>query len=447
MQTIKTGVVAALLLTVFYGAFVALNAPDPDLPDSMKDWLSENELEQLLPDDQSIASFDSAVAVDPSQLVTSAPSGMSAPPMSTENGLGEMPPLPSDATPFPQAAAEQASRTTTTHSVPSLANNKPQESAAGNSAVPDLSQAPKLEGFPELDSPLTAENLAANPNRSTQGSLQQISGTNKVDNVMTLGYETPSNSPDAGADKSEPRPQPTQAFPVAREQALVLAREGKLKEALAMLSIYFHSPELGYEQRNDLVDILDALCREVIYSKKHLVEQAYKVGPTDTVASVATEFQITPELLNALNGLGESKALLPGSELKVIRGPIDAHVSLSKQELTLFVGELYAGRFPVSFGQDPPPREGSFEVVARELDRTYYASGGNVIQGKDPMNPYGGYWLNLGDDLCIHGTPEMASTDLQQAGCISLGHWTRNMCTASWSREVRLPSRTDRFRG
>jgi lipoprotein-anchoring transpeptidase ErfK/SrfK len=277
-----------------------------------------------------------------------------------------------------------------------------------------------LEGFPELDNPLIAENKASLPDNENPASIQQVSGPNKADNMMTLGYQAPPNSGSAPADNSEPRPQPTQAFPVAREQALTMAKDGKLKEALAMLSAYFHSPELGYEQHNDLVDILDALSREVIYSKKHLAERAYKVGPTDTVASVAAEHKITPELLNAINGLGDSKALLPGSELKVVRGPIDAHVSISKQELTLFVGDLYAGRFPATFGQDPAPREGTFEVVARELDRTYYASGGNVIQGKDPMNPYGGYWVNLGDDLCIHGTPEMASSDLEQAGCISL---------------------------
>lgn len=35
MQTIKTGVVVALLLAVCYGAFVALNAPEPNLPDEL----------------------------------------------------------------------------------------------------------------------------------------------------------------------------------------------------------------------------------------------------------------------------------------------------------------------------------------------------------------------------------------------------------------------------
>ena len=44
MQTIKTGVVVALLLAVCYGAFVALNAPEPALPDELLsefDWSPE----------------------------------------------------------------------------------------------------------------------------------------------------------------------------------------------------------------------------------------------------------------------------------------------------------------------------------------------------------------------------------------------------------------------
>lgn len=71
-------------------------------------------------------------------------------------------------------------------------------------------------------------------------------------------------------------------------------------------------------------------------------------------------------------------------------------MSIGRQELTVFLGELYAGRFPVSFGKDPSPVEGTFEIVDRRRDRTYYGTGGKVIPAGDPRNPYGGYWLNLG---------------------------------------------------
>ena len=42
MQTIKTAVVVVLLLGVCYGAYVALNAPEPVLPPELEAWSGEN---------------------------------------------------------------------------------------------------------------------------------------------------------------------------------------------------------------------------------------------------------------------------------------------------------------------------------------------------------------------------------------------------------------------
>ncbi|MCR9291661.1 MAG: L,D-transpeptidase family protein [bacterium] len=455
MQTIKTSVVVVLLLAVCYGAFVALNAPDPDLPDSMRVWLEETDLEQLLPDEGSMASMDAAVPIDPSQLIVGGAGGLSTPgnptqlpsslpnlslePMSTATSpvSVESSSVPLPAAGLPGGSPDQIA-TNLGGTIPTppadlgltLPGNN--SGTSNTNALPDLANAPKLEGFPALATPgaatqPTTEQSAGLPgsgNRYAVGAETNtplVSGEKNPGNAMTLGYQQePSAASPPAATGSTSRPQPTMAFAAARQQALDLANQQQLKEALALLSPYFNSPELGAEESADLIDLLDALSREVVYSKRHLLEPPHVVSATDNVASVAEQYSITPELLNALNGLGNSKALVPGSQLKVVRGPINAQVSLSKQELTLFVSDLYAGRFPVTFGKDPAPKLGSFEVVARQQDRTYYASGGNVIQGKEPMNPYGGYWLNLGNDLCIHGTAEMSSSDLEDAGCISL---------------------------
>ena len=66
MQTIKTGVVVALLLAVCYGAFVALNAPEPNLPDELLsefDWNPDDAaLEGLM--DIEMPSTDSMANLD-----------------------------------------------------------------------------------------------------------------------------------------------------------------------------------------------------------------------------------------------------------------------------------------------------------------------------------------------------------------------------------------------
>ena len=110
--------------------------------------------------------------------------------------------------------------------------------------------------------------------------------------------------------------------------------------------------------------------------------------------------------------------ILPGTELKVVRGPFSAQVDLEQKELTLFLDDLYAGRFPVELGSDPSPKPGTFMVQDKQTDRTFYAAQGAPIPAESPENPYGGIWIDLGDQLCIHGSPN--PTRPTDRGCISL---------------------------
>lgn len=445
MQTIKTGVVVALLLAVCYGAFVALNAPEPNLPDEL---LSEF---NWSPEDADLGSLTSVeMPVSAPMAVQPAPeneqsnsNGLPAfdashlnlpslPPLSNNvapNSLpshgsggyvtgedafvspadenGNLPPLPFASTPVPPVTGTPAGGGGSEGPVATAAADGPAVSlAAGTLAagagLTNSLPAPPTASIPagQLVSQSRTSGLGANPD----GQLPLLS--------------TPANN--AGSGGNEKQEQPSLPFPAAREQALELASNGKLHEALLTLSRYYDSPELNAEQHSDMIDLLDALSREVIYSPRHLAQEAYTATASDTVESLARRHQITPELLNAINGLGNSKVLLNGSQVKVLTGPFRAQVSLSRHELTVFMGELYAGRFPVSFGTDPTPVEGAYEVIDRRRDRTYYGTGGKVIGASDNRNPYGGYWINLGQDLCIHGTPEMASDDMEGAGCISL---------------------------
>ena len=433
MQTIKTGVVVALLLAVCYGAFVALNSPEPNLPDEL---LSEFDWS---PEDADLGSLTSV------EMPVSAPLAVQPPPTNEAAGSNGLPAFDASHLNLP--------------SLPPLSNNLPTDSLPGKgSPVSTADENGSLPPLPFASTPANetpvdlvgadgpAVSLAAGiaaagaglsnpdptasspaPSTSAVPTGQLVSQTRAAGSVADLAGQLPLlnatvNAPTdmAVAGGSEQKEQPTLPFPAAREQALELATSGKLREALQLLSRYYDSPELNAEQHSDMIDLLDALSREVIYSPRHLAHAAYTATAGDTVESLALKHQITPELLNAINGLGTSKVLINGSQVKVLTGPFRAQVSLSRNELTVFMGELYAGRFPVSFGTDPMPVEGTYEVIDRRRDRTYYGTGGKVIGATDNRNPYGGYWINLGQDLCIHGTPEMASDDLEGAGCISL---------------------------
>jgi lipoprotein-anchoring transpeptidase ErfK/SrfK len=100
------------------------------------------------------------------------------------------------------------------------------------------------------------------------------------------------------------------------------------------------------------------------------------------------------QLLAKINGLAESEQLQPGQELKVVRGPFLATVSLGRRELTLSVGGLYAGRFPVGIGAERQNMEGDWEVNHKLTNPTYYGPD-RQIDADDPSNPLGEHWISL----------------------------------------------------
>lgn len=446
MQTIKTGVVIALLIAVCYGAFVALNAPEADIPDSIQEWANSQDLETLDVD----MGFDlgSAQSVSPDSLLgdfalpnnptpnTPTAEGMpdstaSLPavnfpdPNSTGGFLGgfepSLPEFPS--TPdLPQGLAGTAPAGNDL----SFGAGLPPFAADGPS-VPFHANGPTTPPLGDLVSaPLSSASSGASGSSfdlppaefEAIGAAGSASARLATDGLPVFGAEAGKSSSEASSTKQPALPE--LPFAIAREQALMKANSGQLKEALTLLTPFYNSPEIGFEEHKDLLEILDALSREVIYSPRHLLEASYTTGPNETVASVAEKHRITPELLTAINGLGSTNALAPGTPLKMITGPFRAQVHLGRGELTLFVGELYAGRFPIEINNDPIPQPGVYEVNDRRRDRTYIAAGGAVIQANEARNPFGGYWLSLGGNLSIHGSPKVDSPELQKAGCISL---------------------------
>jgi hypothetical protein len=123
--------------------------------------------------------------------------------------------------------------------------------------------------------------------------------------------------------------------------------------------------------------------------------------------------------LKNINGIADPERLTPGSVLKMVRGPFRAEIILAKDELVLFLGDCYAGRFAVSIGNDPRPNPAELSVVGKQEGREYYAPDGSRIPPLAPENPYGRWWIDLGGDVCIHASAEATPTH-GGLGCISL---------------------------
>jgi lipoprotein-anchoring transpeptidase ErfK/SrfK len=110
---------------------------------------------------------------------------------------------------------------------------------------------------------------------------------------------------------------------------------------------------------------------------------------------------------------------VPGTELKIIPGPFRADVNLTKGEVTVFLKDMYAGRFPFTLGNEQP-QPGSYKVADKSPQRSYLTADGRQIPANDPTNPYGNAWIDLGHEVSIHGSPSIASGTNETLGCISL---------------------------
>ncbi len=242
-----------------------------------------------------------------------------------------------------------------------------------------------------------------------------------------LELPSPSTKADENSSNEKEPEQPVKkanltgrSYDNAKKTALEMIDKNDFKGALATMSIFYNSPELSAEQSLDLLNLLDSLAGETIYSRRPLLEAPYIVGPGETIELIAKKYEVPAELLAKINAIDPTLGPMPGTKLKVFQGPFRAEVDVQRHEMTLFLGELYAGRFPISTGADPQPKEGVFQVVDKQKNRNYYGKGGLQIDGSDPRNPYGGWWIDLGQDLSIHGSPEAQGSENNSLGCISL---------------------------
>lgn len=356
MNSVKTAVVVVILLGVLYGVYYVLNMPEPHTPPE----LALREQEAVEPQINVGVPFQPGVP-----NLGGGPATATYTPPVPDNGQNKFPPL--DARPF--------------------------DPWVGDAKYPD-------EGDPGPSAP------AVEP-RPSESPRSQYDPQPRYDGIDTTNARPPADLGIAGLEK-------------AYGQAKEFVAQGKFREALAALSPFYDLPGLSGDQQQALLSWLDPLAGRVIYSPEHHLEPAYFVKSGDTLEDIARQYRVPPDLLKNINqgAIGSLRTLLPGTELKVVRGPFSAHVDLTTRKLTLFLGELYAGHFFIAVGNDPAPFPGPYRVKDKQPGHDYYARNRQVIPAGVPENPYGGFWIDLGSDVTIHGSSGASTSGGQ--GCISL---------------------------
>lgn len=401
MQTIKTAAIVVLLMTVIYGAYVSLTTPPEPLPDEVHQMLVESDdfdidagfpesLDSLGPP-PGFDEDDSPIAADTSAGVT-----------------GRL----SDQVRTGATGRDRASGSDAAAASEDMLDGQRLASLDGSVLPPVGESEASVAVDRERTYPSTGgEFVLPDPDRDDGPDASAASKSDAQEGDAKAGDAKERD--DEGTESNGNRGL-TNALRVADEQY----HAGRKKEALATLSLFYDTPDLTRSQRDELLSRLDPLAREVIYSQSHLLEQPRRVRHKETLVEIASEYQVPWQLLANINHVDDPITVLPGTDLKVVRGPFRADVSLNQGELTLFLGDYYAGRFPVGIGSDPEPELGTFTIQDKRTDKTYYDASGNPVPPESENNPYGATWLDLGGQMSIHGSPDRREPTTE--GCISL---------------------------
>jgi lipoprotein-anchoring transpeptidase ErfK/SrfK len=421
VQTLKTAIVVLLMMTVMYGCYVSLTTSLEPLPDNIVDLIEESgsfgdfAIDSGVPESLVDVAGENAgpsgrgdATFGPTELSFSDDSAASLPPASAGSGK------PRTGTPAAMVSLSDQGQ--------SVAQQLPKPSDASSVVMPDPNR-----NYPQTQSPGVnlpdPRSLDALPSSGWDPERQF------ADSASSTGISPSKTDQDAGIRRnpySELPDMDQDDEPAAGNVGLANAirtadrqfAADQPAEALATLSLFYNTPDMNEAERSALLGRLDPLAATVIYSRRHLLEQPHRVGQAETLMEIAARYELPWQLLANINSIDDPVTVLPGTELKVVRGPFRAEVDLKRQELTIFLGDLYAGRFPIAVGSAPAPEVGTYTIQDKQSARTYYDAAGTPIPPDDPRNPYGKVWLDLGKQICIHGSPDRTAPTDQ--GCISL---------------------------
>jgi lipoprotein-anchoring transpeptidase ErfK/SrfK len=397
LDTLKTAIVVVLLLVVLYGVYTALNKPEAAL--NIYESLNQHEetSDSSPPQDPYAVpqiGFEPAVpdagmasVAPPVDLGTSTHSGSVAPPSQPPGQ-----PSTSDvSTPTfpPSASADSFSNTDGTTA---KAGYYPNGGPATNPGAPPDSMVNQVDAARRAVGPLAEE-------------------------PSTAGAQADASRPASDAPSEDSQ----DGFASMWQSAQAQLQAQQWKQALFTLTLAYRREDLTLSQRQQLLDLLDPLAAKVIYSTEHHFAQPHIVARGESLMEIARQYNVPWVLLSRINGVKNPDMPLPGTPLKVVEGPFRAELTIEGDragELTLFAGHLYAGRFPVSIGQEPAPVPGDYKVLRKQAGHPYY--GAQVIAAGDPRNPYGTVWMDLGNELSIHGSPDSVTASDAGRGCVSL---------------------------
>ncbi len=147
---------------------------------------------------------------------------------------------------------------------------------------------------------------------------------------------------------------------------------------------------------------------------------SYTVKAGDNLYVLAKRYQTTVDLIKKINGR-TSDTIYPGMKLKIYTAPFSILVSKSANTLILYADGKPVRQYPVATGKDNSTPAGTFKIVNKLVDPTWFKTGAVLLPG-DPENALGSRWMGFEkSDYGIHGTIEPESIGSQASqGCVRM---------------------------
>ncbi len=147
----------------------------------------------------------------------------------------------------------------------------------------------------------------------------------------------------------------------------------------------------------------------------------YVILNGDILANIAQNYNTTVELIMKTNNYS-SPVIRPNNHIKIVTSIFSIEVSKSKNILTVYENGDFFKEYVVGTGRDNVTPIGTFKIVTKQVDPTWYRHDGKIIQYGDPENFLGTRWMSINyPGYGIHGTWDDESVGKQSsAGCIRL---------------------------
>jgi LysM repeat protein len=245
--------------------------------------------------------------------------------------------------------------------------------------TPDVLQA----ATPEVSAATTpTQATATTPEEMNAAAAESaaVSSQPLTESPNPLRQTTPT-TPDAGRYGTETTAAPTADAPTAAATTPVgstfaeawptiqsLLDRGELAEAHQQLSRWYGDPSLTPTDTERVETLLSQLAGTVVYSTEHRLAPPHVVKQGETLQSIATQYNVPPQLLGKINGVTGNQVQL-GQELKVVRGPFAAVADLGRNQLTLTVDGCYAGKFPITATAGQTISDGEWTVDRKTNDK------------------------------------------------------------------------------